>query len=176
MVSRCAICGMPRERHGDRHAFQPVPPVSDETLDRSKPEVPTQKALPSKERLTDELVARLIEWYEPPKGPGLTALHAALLELQEWRRTGGRSADCQRSAPETPAPLSERPAAWIRGHVTPGGEWGPAEYDEEVAPGPDCPAGKGWTALYPKQVKTTSPQCDTKCFDWPKCECGRGMP
>jgi hypothetical protein len=25
-------------------------------------------------------------------------------------------------------------------------------------------------------VKTSSPQCDVKCFDHPNCECGRGMP
>jgi hypothetical protein len=25
-------------------------------------------------------------------------------------------------------------------------------------------------------VKTSSPLCAPKCMDWPKCECGRGMP
>jgi hypothetical protein len=27
-----------------------------------------------------------------------------------------------------------------------------------------------------RHPKASSPQCDTKCFDWPRCECGRGMP
>jgi hypothetical protein len=70
-----------------------------------------------------------------------------------------------------------RPSGYTFGYLNTGPVTPPPEKAAELL---ECTCREGLprcaAPVHRDALKTSSPLCAPKCMDWPKCECGRGMP